>query len=89
MNPTCLFVDVGGVLLTNGWDAAIRQRTAAHFQLELAEMDYRHHLTFDTYEEGKINLEDYLAESSSTRRVHSPWSSSSSSCSRNPNPSRR
>jgi putative hydrolase of the HAD superfamily len=61
MNPTCLFVDVGGVLLTNGWDAAIRQRTAAHFQLELAEMDYRHHLTFDTYEEGKITLEEYLA----------------------------
>jgi len=58
---TCLFVDIGGVLLTNGWDASIRQRTAVHFQLELAEMDYRHHLTFDTYEEGKITLEDYLA----------------------------
>jgi putative hydrolase of the HAD superfamily len=58
---TCLFVDIGGVLLTNGWDASIRQRTAAHFQLELGEMEYRHHLTFDTYEEGKITLDDYLA----------------------------
>jgi len=58
---TCLFVDIGGVLLSNGWDAAIRQRTAEHFQLELAEMEYRHHLTFDTYEEGKITLQDYLA----------------------------
>jgi len=65
MNPmpipvTCLFVDIGGVLLSNGWDASIRQRTAAHFQLELDEMEYRHHLTFDTYEEGKITLEEYL-----------------------------
>ncbi len=47
--------------IPNGWDAAIRQRTAAHFQLELAEMEYRHHLTFDTYEEGKITLKEYLA----------------------------
>lgn len=58
---TCLFLDIGGVLLTNGWDAPIRQRTASHFQLDLAELEDRHHLTFDTYEEGKITLKDYLA----------------------------
>lgn len=57
---TCLFVDVGGVLLTNGWDRHIRKRAAAHFKLELAEMEERHGLTFDTYEEGKITLEEYL-----------------------------
>ena len=57
---TCLFLDIGGVLLTNGWDAPIRQRTASHFQLDLAELEDRHHLTFDTYEEGKITLEEYL-----------------------------
>ena len=31
-----------------------------HFKLELAEMEDRHHLTFDTYEEGKLTLEEYL-----------------------------
>jgi len=57
---TCLFLDIGGVLLTNGWDHHARKRAAAHFKLELAEMEDRHHLTFDTYEEGKLTLEEYL-----------------------------
>lgn len=57
---TCLFVDIGGVLLTNGWDHHARARAATHFKLELSEMDDRHHLTFDTYEEGKLTLEEYL-----------------------------
>jgi len=55
-----LFVDVGGVLLTDGWDHHARKRAAAHFKLEWAEMEDRHHLTFDTYEEGKLTLEYYL-----------------------------
>jgi len=57
---TCLFLDIGGVLLTNGWDHPIRKRVAAHFNLDLSEMDDRHHLTFDTYEEGKLTLDEYL-----------------------------
>ena len=57
---TCLFLDIGGVLLTNGWDHQARERAATHFKLEWAEMEDRHHLTFDTYEEGKLTLEDYL-----------------------------
>jgi putative hydrolase of the HAD superfamily len=57
---TCLFLDIGGVLLTNGWDRRIRKRAATHFKLELAELEERHGLTFDTYEEGKISLEEYL-----------------------------
>ena len=55
-----LFVDIGGVLLTNGWDHEARQRAATHFQLDWAEMEDRHHLTFDTYEEGKLTLDEYL-----------------------------
>jgi putative hydrolase of the HAD superfamily len=55
-----LFLDIGGVLLTNGWDRHSRQRAAETFQLDFAEMDERHHLTFDTYEIGKISLEEYL-----------------------------
>jgi putative hydrolase of the HAD superfamily len=57
---TCLFLDIGGVLLSNGWDHHARKRAAKNFKLELAEMEDRHHLTFDTYEEGKITLEEYL-----------------------------
>jgi putative hydrolase of the HAD superfamily len=57
---TTLFLDIGGVLLTNGWDHQARRRAASNFKLELAEMEDRHHLTFDTYEEGKLTLEEYL-----------------------------
>jgi putative hydrolase of the HAD superfamily len=57
---TCVFLDIGGVLLTNGWDHPARKRAATEFKLELAEMEDRHHLTFDTYEEGKLTLEEYL-----------------------------
>jgi len=56
----CLFLDIGGVLLTNGWDHAARRRAAAHFTLQLSELEDRHHLTFDTYEEGKLTLEEHL-----------------------------
>ena len=57
---TCLFLDIGGVLLTDGWDHHARKRAAKNFKLEWAEMEARHHLTFDTYEEGKLTLEEYL-----------------------------
>ena len=57
---TCLFLDIGGVLLTNGWDHHARKRAAANFKLEVAEMEARHHLTFGIYEEGKLTLEEYL-----------------------------
>ena len=57
---TTLFVDVGGVLLTNGWDHHERRRVAKHFNLNWAEMDQRHRLVFETHEEGKLSFEDYL-----------------------------
>ena len=57
---TTLFLDIGGVLLTNGWDHNARELAAKTFDLDLADMEDRHHLTFDTYEEGKLTLEEYL-----------------------------
>jgi putative hydrolase of the HAD superfamily len=57
---TCLLLDIGGVLLTDGWTHEGRKRAAANFNLDLAEMEDRHHLTFDTYEEGKLTLDEYL-----------------------------
>src|SRR5215831_18434204 len=57
---TTLFLDAGGVLLTNGWDRNARQLAAKTFSLDIPEMDERHHLTFDTYEAGKLTLQEYL-----------------------------
>jgi putative hydrolase of the HAD superfamily len=57
---TCVFLDIGGVLLTDGWDHHARRRAAANFKLKWAEMEERHQLNFDTYEEGKLTLEEYL-----------------------------
>lgn len=57
---TTLFLDVGGVLLTNGWDHHSRENAAKKFHLDYDEMNGRHALTFDTYEIGKITLDEYL-----------------------------
>jgi putative hydrolase of the HAD superfamily len=58
---SALFLDIGGVLLTNGWDRTARHAAAQKFDLDWDEMDERHHLTFDTYEVGKLSLNEYLA----------------------------
>jgi putative hydrolase of the HAD superfamily len=55
-----LFLDIGGVLLTNGWDRQMRRQSVKVFHLDESEVDERHHLTFDTYEEGKLTLDEYL-----------------------------
>jgi putative hydrolase of the HAD superfamily len=58
---TTLFLDVGGVLLTNGWDHHERRRAAKHFKLEWTEMEERHALNFETHEEGRMTFEEYLS----------------------------
>jgi putative hydrolase of the HAD superfamily len=58
---TCAFLDIGGVLLTDGWDHLARRRAAKNFKLEWAEMEERHGLTFEIFEEGKITLDEYLS----------------------------
>ena len=57
---TCMFLDVGGVLLSNGWTHEARKAAAERFRIDLQEMEDRHHLTFDTYELGKLTLDEYL-----------------------------
>lgn len=57
---TTLFLDIGGVLLTNGWGRAERYNAITHFDLNADEVNERHHLTFDTYESGKLTLDEYL-----------------------------
>jgi putative hydrolase of the HAD superfamily len=57
---TTLFLDIGGVLLNNGWDHHARRRAAKHFKLNWAEMELRHSLNFNIYEEDKLTLDEYL-----------------------------
>ena len=56
----CLFVDIGGVLLTDAWDHHARRRAEKRFKLDPAELRDRHHLFFETIEEGRITLDEYL-----------------------------
>ena len=55
-----LFIDLGGVMLTNGWDSDTRRAAAAKFGIDPVDMDSRHRMTFDTYEIGKLSLQAYL-----------------------------
>jgi len=55
-----LFLDIGGVLLTDGWSHDSRDLAADRFKLDCDEMEARHNLTFDTYELGKLTLDEYL-----------------------------
>jgi putative hydrolase of the HAD superfamily len=56
----CLFLDIGGVLLSDGWGHEFRQQAAEKFNLDIPEMELRHKLLFVVYEEGRITLDEYL-----------------------------
>lgn len=58
---TTLFFDVGGVILTNGWDSVARRAAIAKFQLDATEFEERHALANPAWERGEISLEEYLA----------------------------
>jgi putative hydrolase of the HAD superfamily len=55
-----LFLDIGGVLLTNGWGHESRQKAAAIFDFDYDEMNHLHEFIFNIYEIGKITLDEYL-----------------------------
>lgn len=55
-----LFSDLGGVLLTNGWDRKSREKAVQLFGLDGKDFESRHQLLFGEYETGKISLETYL-----------------------------
>lgn len=55
-----LFFDIGGILLTNGWGHQSRQEAAEKFGLDFTEAEALHNFIFNTYEMGKITLDEYL-----------------------------
>ena len=57
---TTLFWDIGGVILTNGWDHESRQQAAATFHFDWDEFRDRHDLSFPAFDSGLITLNEYL-----------------------------
>jgi len=55
-----LFLDIGGVLLSNGWGHESREKAAAEFNIDYAAMNLLHEFVFNLYEIGSIDLEEYL-----------------------------
>jgi putative hydrolase of the HAD superfamily len=55
-----LFVDIGGVMLTDGWGHGSRKLAVKEFGLNPAEMEKRHNQAFETYELDKLTITEYL-----------------------------
>jgi len=61
MGITCMFLDIGGVLLNDGWSHISSKLVAKAFGLNLEELNKRHNDALDTYELGKLTIEEYLS----------------------------
>lgn len=59
-NITCLFLDIGGVLLTDGWGHLFRKEAAKTFNLDVDELENRHNQVSETFELGKLTMDEYL-----------------------------
>ena len=57
---TTVFWDIGGVLLTNGWDHNSRMAAAQAFGFDWEEFRERHDLSFPAFDGGEITLNQYL-----------------------------
>jgi putative hydrolase of the HAD superfamily len=57
---TTLFWDIGGVILTNGWDRNSRKAACEAFHIDWEEFQDRHDLTFPTFDAGQITINEYL-----------------------------
>lgn len=60
MEIKTIFLDIGSVLLTNGWDTHSRKLASKKFDLDYEDFTERHSYLFALYEEGKITLDNYL-----------------------------
>ena len=55
-----ILFDVGGVLLTNGWDHRERTAVAKQFSLDLTTFEALHAAHYDAWERDAINVAEYL-----------------------------
>jgi putative hydrolase of the HAD superfamily len=58
--PAVMLFDVGGVLLSNGWDREARRRLVEEFKLQADEFTGRHELVVARFETGRLTLDQYL-----------------------------
>ncbi|RJP79362.1 MAG: HAD family phosphatase [Candidatus Zixiibacteriota bacterium] len=59
-NVKVILLDLGGVVLTNGWDREARRRAVETFELEGDDFHERHRLVQDLFDTGRLELEEYL-----------------------------
>ena len=76
-----ILFDVGGVLLTNGWDHGERALALEHFHLDRAAFEARQSRALRRVGARRIPVKDYLTRPSSTSRATLPRTSFSPSCS--------
>ena len=57
---SAVFWDIGGVVMTNGWDRSSRQEAVETFHLDWEDFQDRHELTFPAFETGNCTLVLYL-----------------------------
>jgi len=57
---TTLFWDIGGVIMTNGWDHNSRDQAVAKFKLDEVDFRDRHDLSFPAFDAGNITMNEYL-----------------------------
>ncbi len=57
---TTIFFDVGGILLTNGWDHMTREAAAAVFEYDYEEAEEKHQHYVQSFECGRTPLKEYL-----------------------------
>jgi putative hydrolase of the HAD superfamily len=57
---SAVFSDVGGVLLSNGWDHGERARLVERYALNAREFEERHHMLSSAMDAGQVNLDQYL-----------------------------
>ena len=59
-NVKVVFLDIGGVLLSNGWGHEARERAAKLFGFDYQEMEILHNFIYNVFEIGSISLDEYL-----------------------------
>jgi putative hydrolase of the HAD superfamily len=57
---TATFWDIGGLILTNGWDHTSRRAAAEKFHLDWDDFEGRHELSFPAFDSGLVSLNEYL-----------------------------
>src|ERR1700730_9579333 len=59
-NIAAIFWDIGGVVLSNGWDQSARVEAAKRFSLDVSDLEKRHRAAEVEFETRQITFETYL-----------------------------